>query len=80
MNCPYCKNEMEKGLIQSPQEITFIKGDKRKFAEASFLNEDSVILSERSFIRGSATIAYLCRNCEKIIIDYKDGKNDLNKE
>ena len=80
MNCPYCKNEMEKGLIQSPQEITFIKGDKRKFATSSFLNEDSVILSERSFIRGSATIAYLCRNCEKIIIDYKDGKNDLNKE
>ena len=31
MKCPYCNNEMEKGLIQSPQEISWLKGEKRKF-------------------------------------------------
>ena len=80
MNCPYCKNEMEKGLIQSPHEINFIKGEKRKFATASFLHDDAVILSERSYLKGSATIAYNCPQCEIILINYKDGKNDLNKE
>ena len=31
MKCPYCGNEMEQGFIQSPQEISWKKGDKRPF-------------------------------------------------
>lgn len=30
MNCPYCNNEMVKGLIQSPQELNWIKGENEK--------------------------------------------------
>ena len=29
MQCPYCGKAMEKGLIQSPQEIAWLKGEKR---------------------------------------------------
>ena len=28
MKCPYCEEEMEKGFIQSPQEISWLKGEK----------------------------------------------------
>ncbi len=80
MKCPYCNNEMEKGLIQSPHEICWIKGEKRKvFVRAEF-HKDSVVLSELSFMKGSACIAYNCPSCQKIVIDYADGSMDLNGE
>ena len=78
MNCPYCNNEMEKGLIQSPQELNWIKGEKRKFFTRAFLHKDSIVLSELSMMKGSACVAYNCSNCKKIVIDYADGSNDLN--
>ena len=57
MICPYCSNEMEKGLIHSPHELNWIKGERRKiFARAEF-HKDSVVLSELSFMKGSACIA-----------------------
>ncbi|MBE6731790.1 MAG: hypothetical protein E7564_08890 [Ruminococcaceae bacterium] len=80
MKCPYCQKEMEKGLIHSPHELNFIKGEKRKFMTASFLHDNSVVLSKLSYLKGSATIAYNCPECEIIIIDYKNGKNDLNNK
>ena len=80
MKCPYCNNEMEKGLIHSPHELNWIKGERRKiFARADF-HKDSVVLSELSFMKGSAWIAYNCSNCKKIIIDYADGSMDLYGE
>ena len=80
MKCPYCNNEMEKGLIHSPQELNWIKGEKRKFFTRAFLHKDSIVLSELSMMKGSACIAYNCPNCKKIVIDYADGNNDLNGE
>ncbi|PKM50974.1 MAG: hypothetical protein CVV02_08540 [Firmicutes bacterium HGW-Firmicutes-7] len=77
MNCPYCEMEMEQGVIQSPQEISW-KKKKHLFGRAEF-HEGSIVLSELSILKGSAAIAFLCRKCEKVIIDYKysscDGKN-----
>ena len=80
MICPYCDDEMEKGLIHSPQELNWIKGEKRKFFTRAFLHKESVVLSELSMINGSACVAYNCPNCKKIIIDYADGSMDLNGE
>lgn len=78
MKCPYCDNVMQKGLIQSPQELSWIKGEKRKLLGRASLYKDSVVLSELSMMKGSACIAYNCPNCKKIIIDYADGNIDLN--
>ncbi len=79
MNCPYCGHEMETGVIQSPQEISWKKGLKRPvFGRADF-HEGSVILSELSFMRGSAVKAFLCRPCQKVIIDFADAQSDLNR-
>ena len=60
--------------------LFYLKGEKRKvFVRAEF-HKDSVVLSELSFMKGSACIAYNCSNCKKIIIDYADGSMDLNGE
>ena len=77
MKCPQCQQLMERGVIQSSQEIAWHR-KKHLIARASF-HKGSVVLSAMSFWRGSASIAYLCRECELVIIDYHDGKNDLNR-
>ena len=78
MDCPYCHAQMVKGLIQSPQELNWIKGEKRKLFGRAFLHEGSIVLSELSIMRGSACVAYNCPACQKIIIDYAAGDNDIN--
>ena len=78
MNCPYCGGEMDKGLIHSNHELNWIKGEKRKFFTRAFLHEDAVVLSELSFTKGSAAVAYRCAGCKKILIDYGDESSDLN--
>ena len=78
MKCPYCDGEMEKGLIQSPHEIGWIPGGYRQIlGRAEF--HGGVVLSELSIFKGSAVTAWLCRGCEKVIIDYAGGKADLNR-
>jgi hypothetical protein len=78
MKCPYCGIDMEIGVIQSPNEIAWLKGLNRPALGRASFHEGSVVLSKRSFIKGSAVMAYLCRGCQKIIIDCKDRYTDLN--
>ncbi len=79
MKCPYCGGEMESGLIQSGNELAWLPVSKRKLAARAQLYDGSVVLSEYSFLHGSAVTAWLCRSCEKVIIDYAGGKCDLNR-
>ena len=79
MNCPYCGREMELGVIQSPQEISWKKGVKRPLAGRAQFHDGSIVLSELSLMKGSAVKAFLCRTCMKVIIDCADEKADLNR-
>lgn len=56
MNRPYCSDEMEAGVIQSPQEIARKRNEA--FVGASEFQEGSVVLAEHSFIKGSSVPAY----------------------
>ena len=67
MNCPYCNGEMETGVIQSPHEIAWTR--KKSLIGAAEFQKDSVVLAERSFVKGSSVTAYLCRNCNKVVIN-----------
>ncbi len=78
MKCPYCGKDTEKGLLQSPYEISWFKGDRRHLFGRSEFHDGSVVLSELSLIKGSAVTAYLCRDCRKVIIDYSDETSDHN--
>ncbi len=68
MKCPYCNGEMELGVISSPHELSWTKGTKKHLFGASEFHEGSVVLSEFSFTKGSAVKAFLCRECETVII------------
>ncbi len=79
MKCPYCGGEMESGLIQSGNEIAWLPVSKRKLAARAQLYDGAVVLSEYSFLHGSAVTAWLCRGCEKAVIDCAGGAADFNK-
>ena len=74
MKCPYCGNEMELGLIASPYQIVWTRGDKKQF-----LNNVGIQYSLKSFVEGCAVKAFLCRSCKKVIIDY-GKKTDMGKK
>jgi len=76
--CPYCSKEMEQGVIENQNEIAW-KAKRHLFGNAEF-HKGSVVLSKHSFLKGSAVVSHLCRECEKVIIDYKDDKCDFNRE
>lgn len=77
MKCPYCDKEMELGVISSPQELSWIKGEKKPFFAKAEFHDGAVVLSEVSFMKGSAVTAYLCRDCEKVIIDYSRKSSEV---
>ncbi|MBP7401154.1 MAG: hypothetical protein KBA30_00895 [Clostridia bacterium] len=79
MKCPYCGESMEKGLISSNHEIAWLPGEKRKLFGRADFHPGAVALSEVSFLKGSAVTAYICKKCEKVVIDYSDSKSDFNK-
>ena len=78
MQCPYCGKEMEEGLIQSPQEIAWLRGTKRPLLGRAKFHDGSVVLSELSVMKSSAVTAYLCRECKKVLIDYSKKTSDFN--
>ena len=82
MKCPYCGNEMELGLIESKYQIVWTKGKKRHFLKNVTFPKGSVVLDKfdlKSFVKGCAVKAFLCRSCKKVVIDY-GKKTDMEKE
>ena len=78
MKCYCCGKEMELGVIQSAQEINW--QSKKRLMNNSDLYDDAVCLSMRSFWKGSAVKAWLCRDCQKVVIDYADPDSDFNQK
>lgn len=76
MECPYCKAEMEQGVIQSPHELFWEK--KTHILGRAKFHKGSTLLSAYSMV-GSTVIAYQCDACKKIVIDYENGACDYNK-
>ena len=74
MNCPYCRKEMEVGLIQSPHELTWLPGEKRHLFGKAELHQGAVCLSPCSALKGSAVTAWLCRDCGKILLSCPEGE------
>lgn len=67
-------------MLTSVHDLTWWKeGKRRKTSIYPRNQEGSIVLSEMSYLNGGAVEAYLCRECKKIIIDFIDGKCDLNK-
>lgn len=68
MKCPTCGQEMEEGFVQSAREILFAIEPHRFWFK---VKKEEVLLSSHNWTRPTC-IAYLCRNCKKVIINYAE--------
>jgi len=70
MKCPYCNNEMELGYIQCRDGVTWTP-KKQLIAALSILGKGSLSLTNGAADNSRMVYAHRCKNCQKIIIDYK---------
>ena len=68
MKCPTCGQEMEEGVVQSAREIFFTIEPHRFWFK---VKKEEVLLSSHNWTRPTC-IAYLCRNCKKVVINYSE--------
>ena len=68
MKCPTCGQEMEEGVVQSAREIFFTIEPHRFWFK---VKKEEVLLSSHNWTRPTC-VAYLCRNCKKVVINYAE--------
>ena len=67
MRCPYCKNEIEYGFVQSNKEIIYTNSEKN--SPLVWARKGDVRLTPGFW--GPATCsAWHCPGCRKVIIEY----------
>ena len=72
MICPYCQNEMTQGYIQCRDGLFWVPEPFLVPALSGF-KKGSVTLNNNPDSPFSASIAYLCRDCKKVIIDINNN-------
>lgn len=75
MKCPYCGNEMEKGLLQSYRWIYFGK-EKHKTLAVPKDGEDRIVAVDRWPASCAWTESFYCENCETLITPLKGIPNN----
>ena len=74
MKCPYCKQDLVKGHIQTRGEVLkWLPYDRQisRFELRWKVRDEDIRLGDYKFWHGVDVDAYCCPNCHKIIIDYK---------
>ena len=73
MLCPYCGKEMTKGFLQCRDGLWWSEKE-RPVAALPFFSGERIDLSggAAGAFSGSATVAWCCKGCEKIIVDYSE--------
>ena len=69
MKCPKCNSEMEAGIIQSGKMIIWT--NKKHHISINPRKAD-VVLADNP-VGGATVPAYICRDCELVIIQYGDA-------
>jgi hypothetical protein len=76
MRCPYCNEEMEKGIVRSRGGVYFLPDGEsipKLYTEKEFNKHNAIGLPPYVTILPKQTeypIAFTCRKCRKIIIDF----------
>ena len=70
MKCPTCGQEMEEGFAQCAREIYFTIEPHLFFFKAK-KEEGEILLSSHNWTRPTC-VAYICHNCQKVVIDYAE--------
>lgn len=68
MECPNCNSKMEKGFLQGHKRVAWVK-NKHK---VSLRPKEGEVLLANNMVNDFIFPAWICKTCEKIIIDYSD--------
>ncbi|MBO4848986.1 MAG: hypothetical protein J5586_07540 [Clostridia bacterium] len=73
MRCPYCGEEMIKGVVQSRDGVCWTEKE-RPVAAVGIGGGMRIPLAEPSArpFRGSSAEAFCCTKCKKIVIDFSE--------
>ncbi|WIV13046.1 PF20097 family protein [Proteiniborus sp. MB09-C3] len=76
MNCPYCNKEMEKGYISDNRryKMLWLPEGTGFFlrTEKNIKKHNGMIISKSHLLEWDNPVAYACRICKKVIIEYED--------
>lgn len=70
MKCPTCGQEMEEGFVQCAREI-YCTIEPHLFFFKAKKEEGEILLSSHNWTRPTC-VAYICHNCQKVVIDYAE--------
>lgn len=73
MQCPFCKDEMEKGFLQGGTMMVWVK--KKHYI--SMLPKDGEVLLGRDHFTGVVLPSWICKKCRRVITEYEDVKNEF---
>lgn len=64
--CPFCGAELEKGYVQALHRMAWVKSPHK----LSLLPKEGEILLGNHMFKDVILDACICKNCQKIIVDY----------
>lgn len=67
MQCPFCKEEMGKGLLQSSGKMLVWVKKKHYF---SLNPKEGEVLLDRNYLTGASVPAWICHACCTVIAEY----------
>ncbi len=68
MRCPVCGKEMEQGFMQGNQRVAWVKSKHK----VSILPRKGEVLLENKAFNSFLFAAWICKSCQKILVDYSD--------
>lgn len=77
--CPYCRNKLVEGFIQSPRIISWLPQKLKLFTTFNLTKDNAIPLSLGTGIKAPCVVAYNCTKCNVIIIDYNNMACDYYK-
>ncbi len=73
MKCPYCGCEMQNGIIQADNLLSWIPDGESSLGKTRWAKSPrSVVLAPYYFLQPAEVEAFYCSDCRKIVIDVPD--------
>lgn len=74
MNCPYCSNEMEKGILSGDgRSRVYWKAGEKKAGFSDKIYGEGVLTNVRYSLATFEIDSYYCNSCKKMIFDTEIG-------
>ncbi len=76
MKCPYCNKEMESGYVQCRHGLHWTP-KKQKVAALSGMGKGAIAIgNDNGYMANSSAIAFHCKDCKMVIIQYGNSDKD----